>query len=100
MKIRLPPFAWGIVVGLIYGTLTMFPEWLFYTPNNSAISLGAIANLPAISIILIFMDSQKGFGFGDLPDHYLILSLVLIIDALAVGAVFALVSSMFSKRKS
>lgn len=76
----------GALIGLLYGMITMFPEWLIYVPGNSALSIGSFLNLPAF----IFIPSQ-GFGMSDVITHYLILLWVLVFDA----CLFALVTRIF-----
>jgi len=85
---------WGAIVGLCYGMITMFPEWLFYIPNNSAISIGAFLNLPIMLLI-----PPQGFGFSDVADHYLVLGIVLAIDTIIFGCLFYVISSSRAQRK-
>jgi hypothetical protein len=74
----------GIIFGLIYGMITMFPEWLFYTSDNSALSIGSFLNLPAIIFISEIIQLPENI-LNPLYLHYLVLSLVLLIDATFCG---------------
>lgn len=73
--------------------ITMFPEWLFYTSGNSAPSIGIFLNLPAVTIILNII-ALPGI-FGPFYDHYLMLSLVLITDAILCGLLSSIVRLYF-----
>ncbi|MFA5800508.1 MAG: hypothetical protein WC840_06170 [Candidatus Peribacteraceae bacterium] len=97
MKLRLTSFTRGAIFGLAYGAITMFPEHVFGPANSSALSIGSLLNLPAIFVLLTFMSPQ---GFGTAYDRYILVALVLLIDAMILGAIFALISNIFSRRKS
>lgn len=87
----------GIIFGLIYGMITMFPEWLFYTPNNSALSIGSFLNLPALIFILQIIQLPNDI-FGSFYDHYLQLLLILTIDATLCGLIWYGVHIHFQRK--